>query len=66
VGKHFLFTGGVLEVLSSAILLAVALGLYFLPVYLGKLWIKKYYSALPLMRPTKDVVNKSLSGVSTH
>jgi hypothetical protein len=63
VGKHFFFTGGVL---SSAILLAVALGLYFLPVYLGKLWIKRYYSALPLMRPSKDVVNKSLPGVSTH
>jgi hypothetical protein len=64
MGKHFFFVDGVLEVLSSAILLAVALGLYFLPVYLGKLWIKRYYSALPLMRPTEDVVNKSLPGVS--
>ena len=64
VGKRFFLVDGPLEVLSSAILLVVALGLYFLPVYLGKLWIKRYYSALPLMRPTEDVVNKSLSGVS--
>jgi len=66
VGKRFFHVAGVLEVLSSAILLAVALGLYFLPVYLGKLWIKRYYSALPLMRPTEDVVNKSLPGVSPY
>jgi hypothetical protein len=66
VGKHFFLVGGVLEVLCGAILLAVALGLYFLPVYLGKLWIKRYYSALPLMRPTEAVVNKSLPGVRPH
>ena len=64
VGKRFFLVGGALEILSSAILLVAALGLYFLPVYLGKLWIKRYYSALPLMRPTEDVVNKSLPGVS--
>ena len=63
VGKRFFLVGGVLEVLSSAIFLAVSLGLYFLPVYLGRLWIKRYYSALPLLRPTEEVVNKSLSGV---
>lgn len=60
VGKRFFLVGGVFEVLCSAILFAVGLGLYFLPVYLGKLWVKRYYSALPLMRPTEDVVNKSL------
>ena len=66
VGKRFFLVSGVLEVLPSAILFAVGLGLYFLPVYLGKLWIKRYYSALPLMRPTEDVVNKSFPGVSPH
>lgn len=66
VAKHFFLLGGVLEGLSGAILLAVALGLYFLPVYLGKLWIKRYYSALPLMRPTEAHVNKSLPGVHPH
>ena len=64
MGKRFFLIGGALEGLSSAALFAVGLGLYFLPVYLGKLWVKRYYSALPLMRPTEDVVNKSLSGVS--
>jgi hypothetical protein len=63
VGKRFFLVGGVFEVLSSAIFFAVGLGLYFLPVYLGKLWIKKYYSALPLLRPTAEVVNRSLPGV---
>lgn len=66
VGKRFFLVSGVLEILSSALLLAVALGLYFLPVYMGKLWIKRYYSALPLMRPTEDVVNKSFPGISPH
>ena len=62
VGKQFFLLGGVLEVLSSAIFIAVGLGLYFLPVYLGRLWIKRYYSALPLLRPTAEVVNRSLPG----
>ena len=66
VGKRFILFGGVLEVLTSAILFAVGLSLYFLPVYLGKLWIKRYYSALSLMRPTEDMVNKSFPGVSPH
>ena len=66
VGKRLLFIGGVHEVLYSAIFLAVGLGLYFLPVYLGKLWIKRYYSVLPLLRPSEDVVRKCLSGVLPH
>ena len=66
VGKRFFLVGGVLEVLSSVIFFAVGLGLYFLPVYLGKLWIKRYYSALPLLRPTAEVVNRSLPGVRPH
>jgi hypothetical protein len=66
VGKRFFLVGGVLEVLFSAFFLAVGLGLYFLPVHLGRLWIKRYYSALPLMRPTETIVNKSLPGVHPH
>ena len=66
VGKRFLLLEGVIEVLSSAIFLAVGLGLYFLPVYLGKLWIKRYYSVLPLLRPSEEVVRKCLSGVLPH
>jgi len=66
VGKRFFLVGGVLEILASAIFFVVGLGLYFLPVYLGRLWIKKYYSTLPLLRPTEEVVNKSLSVVRFH
>ena len=66
VGKRFFPVGGVIEVLSSAIFFAVGLGLYFLPVYLGRLWIKRYYSAMPLLHPTEEVVNRSLPGVRPH
>ena len=62
IGKRFFFLGGELEALASALFCALALGLYFLPVYLGKLWIKRYCSVLPLLRPTEDVVNRSLPG----
>ena len=62
-GKHFFLIGGVLEVVSSAILFAVGLGLYFLPVYLGKLWIKRYCAVMPLIRPTEDVIHKCLPHV---
>jgi hypothetical protein len=61
VGTRFFLAGGVLEVQASAIFFVVGLGLYFFPVYLAKLWIKKYYSILPLLRPTDEVVTKSLS-----
>ena len=66
VGKRFFLVGGVLEVQASAIFFVVGLGLYFFPVYLARLWIKKYYSTLPLLRPTEDVVTKSLSMVRFH
>jgi hypothetical protein len=66
VGKRFFLVGGVIEVLSSAIFFAMGLGLYFLPIYLGRLWIKRYYSALSLLRPTEEVVNRSLPGVRPH
>jgi hypothetical protein len=66
VGKRFFLVGGGIEVLSSVIFFAVGLGLYFLPVYLGRLWIKRYNSALPLLRPTEEVVNRSLPGVRPH
>jgi hypothetical protein len=63
MGKRFFLVGDVLEVVSGAIFFAVGLGLYFLPVYLGRLWIKRYCSILPLLRPTEEVVNKSLPGI---
>ena len=66
VGKRFYLVGGVFEVLSSASFFVGSLGLYFLPVYLGRLWIKRYYSALPLLHPTEEVVNRSLTGVRPY
>ena len=66
VGNRFFLVGGVLEILSSAIFFAVGFGLYFLPVYLGTLWIKRHYSTLPLLRPTEEVVNRSLPGIRLH
>ncbi len=63
LGKRFFLIGGGLEVLASAILVVVGLGLYFLPVYLGRLWIKKYDPTLPLLRPTKEEVTQSLAVV---
>lgn len=66
VGKRFFLVGGGLEFLVSAIFFVVGLGLYFLPVYLGRLWIKKYDSTLPLLRPTEEVVIQSLSVVRFH
>ena len=66
VGKRFFLVGGVLEIQASAIFFVVGLVLYFLPVYLARLWIKKYYSTLPLLRPTEEVVTKSLPVVRFH
>ncbi len=60
-GKAILLIGGGPEVLASAILVVGGLGLYFLPVYLAKLWIKKYDPTLPLLRPTKEEVTQSLA-----
>ncbi len=66
VGKRFFLVGSGLEVLVSAIFFVVALGLYFLPVYLGRLWITKYFPTLPLLRPTEEVATKSLPVVRFH
>ena len=62
VGKRFFLAGGALDLLTSGILFTAALGLFFLPVYLGRLWIERYYPAMPLVGPTEDVVSKSLPG----
>ena len=45
---------------GSFLLFALGLGLYFLPVYLTKLWSERYYPAMRLVGPTEDVVNQSI------
>lgn len=44
----------------SLLLLALGLALYFLPVYLAKLWTERHYPAMTLLGPTEDVVNQSV------
>jgi hypothetical protein len=63
VGKRLFLVDGVPEVLSSTIFFSVCLGLYFLPVYLRKLWIEKHYSTLSLLRPTEEDVKKFFPGI---
>lgn len=63
VGKRFFLADGTDGLLTSAILFTVGLGLYFLPVYLGKLWIGKYFPTMPLLGPIEKVVTQSLPGI---
>ena len=44
-------------------LFALGLALYFLPVYLTKLWRDRYYPAMTLLGPPEDVINKSFPGL---
>jgi hypothetical protein len=47
------------DVTTGVLLLALGGVLYFLPVYLTKLWSERYYPVLMLLGPTDDVINKS-------
>jgi hypothetical protein len=51
------------DVVASVLLLTLGGALYFLPVYLTKLWSKRYYPALTLCGPTEDVINNSFPGL---
>ena len=51
------------DLAMSVLLFSLGLVLYFLPVYLSKLWSGRYYPALTLMGPTEDVINKSFPGL---
>ena len=42
------------------VFLALGVGLYLLPVYLGTLWIKRYYPGMSLVGPSDDVIKQSL------
>jgi hypothetical protein len=61
MGKRLLLGGGPVELITSMICFSVAVGLFFLPVYLAKLWIARYYPAMPLSSPTDEAVSQSLS-----
>jgi len=51
------------DLATSVLLFWLGLSLYFLPVYLCKLWSERYYPALTLLGPTEDVINKSFPGL---
>jgi hypothetical protein len=63
LGKRVFTLGDVPSVVAAASLFAVGLTLYFIPVYLGRLWTEWYYPALALTGPTEDVINKSFPGL---
>jgi hypothetical protein len=51
------------DVMAGVLLLTLGAALYFLPVYLTKLWRERYFPALTLFGPTEDVINKSFPGL---
>lgn len=63
LGKRFLHAPDTVGLWSGLILIAVAILLYFVPAYLGKLWIQHYYPAMTLVGPTEDVIKATLPGI---
>jgi hypothetical protein len=63
LGKRFFLLGNTGELLTGVCFFALGLALFFIPVYLGRLWIERYYPAMALLGPTDDVINKSFPGV---
>lgn len=62
VGKRILHTVDVVGPWSGLSLILAALVLYFVPVYLGRLWIRHHYPAMTLVGPTEEVIRTSLPG----
>jgi hypothetical protein len=60
VAKQYLLAGGSSGLLSSLCFFLVGCALFFVPVHLGRLWITRYYPAMPLVGPTDDVVDQSV------
>jgi len=51
------------DLLLGLLLILSGIGLYFLPVYLTKVWTQQYYPRLALLGPTEDVIKKSFPGL---
>jgi hypothetical protein len=60
LGKRFLLSGDPFSLVAGALCFIIGLCLYFLPIYLARLWIERHYPAMPLSGPTDEVVSKSL------
>jgi hypothetical protein len=63
VGKRFLHAGDTFGLLSGLSFIVAAFVLYFIPVYLGRLWIRHYYPAMTLVGPTEEVIKTSFPGI---
>ena len=63
LGKRFFLAGNTLELLISLSLFALGLALYLIPVYVGRIWIGRYYPAMTLVGPTEEVINTSFPGL---
>lgn len=63
VGKRWLSADEPSMLPVGLALCAAALVLYFLPVYLGRLWIDRYHPTMPLLSPTDEAVNASVPGL---
>lgn len=61
VGKRLFVAGDSVGILSSMILFTTGFVMYFLPVYLGKIWMQRHYPTMPLFGPTEEQVSHSLS-----
>jgi len=63
VGKRFLYTGDTFGLPSGLSFIVAAFALYFIPVYLGRLWIQHYYPAMTLVGPTEEIIQTSFPGI---
>ena len=63
VGKRLLHSIDTVGVLSGVSLMVAACVLYFVPAYLGRLWIRHHYPAMTLVGPTEQVIKTTLPGI---
>jgi hypothetical protein len=63
MGKRFLHAGDTFGLLSGLSFIVAAFVMYFIPVYLGRLWIRHYYPAMTLVGPTEEVIKTSFPGI---
>jgi hypothetical protein len=60
LAKRSFLAGGADNVLISMSIFALGCCVFFVPVHLGRLWIKRYYPAMSLVGPTDEVINRSV------
>ena len=63
VGKRLLHSIDTVGLLSGLSFMVAACVLYFVPAYLGRLWIRHHYPAMTLVGPTEQVIKTTLPGI---